>query len=286
MKTIAILTDFGTQDPFVGIMKGVIAKIAPDVRIIDISNHIPPGAIRQGALNLWQALPYFPESTVFLGVVDPGVGSERAAMLLQSNQHLFVGPDNGLFSYVSGVGDPAWRLENPELQISAGSTTFHGRDVFAPAAAHAAMGTAPDQFGRSLTSPTRLPALASSQPAPGSWDGEIVYADHFGNLLTSLGPWQRRGPNLVLGGSPGGDPSALEASFLSSWRRASVLLGDGRILASASTFSAIRENECAVLIGSSGLLELAAQGRSAAAILGLQPGDPVRLNLNLEMEAT
>ena len=146
-QPIVILTDFGTSDPFTGIMKGVIAGIAPDRPIIDLTNEIPPGDIRRAAVMLWQASPYFPAGSVFLTVVDPGVGTSRRPIFLKTRDHVFIGPDNGVFTFILGESFQAWELQNPRLTLQNPGMTFHGRDIFAPAAGYAALGTPGPEFG-------------------------------------------------------------------------------------------------------------------------------------------
>ncbi len=273
---IALLTDFGHRDPFVGIMKGVIAKIAPRAPLIDITHNIPPGDIQRAAVMLWQSKSFFPAGTIFLSVVDPGVGTHRRGMILQSEDHLFVGPDNGLFSFILEKQFEAWELLEPVFQLPQPGTTFHGRDIFAPAAAHAANGIEGTQFGPSITEIIQLPGprlhVKSNQI-----EGEILYNDQFGNLLTSLGKFisldQEKflfDPWLNLGTSLSKDVSIAK-------NQASLMLPDGQILPWVNTFADIPDGDCGMLVGSSGLVEIAAYRSRAADILKLSSGDPVTL---------
>ena len=184
---IVILTDFGTTDPFVGIMKGVLAKIAPKHPIIDLTHEIPPGDIQRGAIILWQSLPYFPEGSVFLAVVDPGVGTHRRPILLQTGGHIFIGPDNGLFSLILDDSHQAWELQNPRLTLPNPGMTFHGRDIFAPSAGYAARGIPGPEFGESVPDLKRIPLPQLDSPTLRAIHGQVLHADRFGNLLTSLG---------------------------------------------------------------------------------------------------
>ncbi len=273
-NTIAMLTDFGMRDPFVGIMKGVIGRINPQATMIDLSHQIPPGDIRQGAVALWQAQPYFPSGTVWLAVVDPGVGTRRRGMIAQSGGQIFVGPDNGVFSFALNADAQVWELSNPDFALPGPRMTFHGRDIFSPGAAHASLGIAGPEFGAPLSDWMRLPVPKLDTPAPGQWRGEILHADHFGNLLTSLGcffpfgenrfalhPWLRSAP-------------ATEVDF----SQIHVYLPDGRRLPWANTFGEIPPGQCAALIGSSGLVEIAANQQSAADSLGLDGGEEIILS--------
>ena len=123
---IALLTDFGDDDPFVGIMKGVIANIVPQAKMVDITHNIPPGDVRRGAVMLWQAIPYFPSGSIFLIVVDPGVGTTRRGIIAESGDHIFVGPDNGMFSFIGIENLPAWELTSHQFQLPGKGNTFHG----------------------------------------------------------------------------------------------------------------------------------------------------------------
>lgn len=186
---ITLLTDFGVADGYVGIMKGVMFGIAPSVQIVDLSHEIGPQDIRAGALILRSAIPFFPRATVHVAVVDPGVGSVRAAVVVQSCAgNFFVAPDNGLVApavEADGGAVGIWRIENPSYIRSMVSNTFHGRDVFAPAAAHLAIGIAAEQFGVRLPS---LTPLALPKPARSATcvRGEVIYVDRFGNLVTNI----------------------------------------------------------------------------------------------------
>ena len=273
---IALLTDFGQSDPFVGIMKGVIAKIAPHAPLIDITHIIPPGDVRRAAVMLWQSIRFFPGGTIFLSIVDPGVGTLRRGMILQTEDHLFVGPDNGLFSFILKKQFEAWELIDPKFQLPQPGTTFHGRDIFAPAAAHAANGIKGSQFGPSIAEIVRLPSprlhIKSNQI-----EGEILYSDQFGNLLTSLGKWISSDrekfffdPWLDLGASLSGDITIAK-------NQASLMLTNGHILSWVDTFADIPDGDCGMLVGSSGLVEIAAKRSRAADLLKLSSGDPVTL---------
>ena len=197
---ITLLTDFGTSDPYVGIMKGILGGISPESRLVDLTHHIPPGDIQRGAFALWQSSLDLPLGTIFLAVVDPGVGTERKAICLDCGGQRFIGPDNGLFSYLlHGKEYHAWELSNPAYQLSTPGTTFHGRDIFAPAAAYAANGISGDKFGNAVKSIQRLPEPRLELKGT-SLSGEILSTDRFGNLFTSLGRFQSNDSwDLILG---------------------------------------------------------------------------------------
>ena len=177
---IALITDFGENDPFVGIMKGVISKISPGIELIDITHNIPPGDIQRAAIMLWQSKPYFPPGSIFLTVVDPGVGTSRRGLIAFSDDHIYVGPDNGLFTFVLDTSSEQWELENREYQLPHPGTTFHGRDIFAPAAAYTAKGIFGSEFGPVITDIMRLPK-PHFRLSPHQIQGEILYKDRFGN---------------------------------------------------------------------------------------------------------
>jgi S-adenosylmethionine hydrolase len=245
-----------------------------------ISHAIPAGNILQAAVTLWQAVPYFPRSTIFLAVVDPGVGTSRKPIVRQANPGkqpapTFIGPDNGLFSLVAGPDYLTWELSNPNLALLNPGMTFHGRDIFAPAAAHIALGIPGSQFGRFVESPVALPLPRLELARPGELEGQILYADHFGNLLPSLGKFNLDlAENLCLSPWLPGRP---EDYFPLSQTRLELI--NGERLSFAATFAEIPEGKCAFIIGSSGLLEIAANQHSAAELLGLKTGDPVSLKM-------
>ncbi len=179
MPPIALLTDFGTRDPFVGVMKGVIAGIAPQTRVIDLGHDIPPFAVREASWVLQVSADYFPRGTVFVAVVDPGVGSGRRILLAKTARHLFLAPDNGLLGFLREAEFRA--VTDRRLFLKPVSNTFHGRDVFAPVAARLAKGMPPSRVGPPVASVVRLPATP----------GRVVWIDRFGNLVTDLPPGPR-----------------------------------------------------------------------------------------------
>ncbi|MBT3391397.1 MAG: SAM-dependent chlorinase/fluorinase [Chloroflexi bacterium] len=270
---IVLLTDFGTRDAFVGIMKGVIARINPAARMIDLNHNIPPGDIGRAALTLWQAADFFPKGSIFLSVIDPGVGTPRRAIIADNGTYRFVGPDNGSFSYVMSEDSPAWELANPQYMLTSPGMTFHGRDVFSPAAAHASLGVSPSSFGPAVPNPVRLPPPRLEITLEGSIHGEILHADHFGNLLTSLGQFTHT-PEGQLHLTPWASTTPKQNINPAQYR---VHLPDGRPLPWAKTFGEIPAGTCAALIGSTGLIEIAANRHSAAELLKLRDGDIVTI---------
>lgn len=238
MTPIALLTDFGLVDPYVGVMKGVIATLAPGVPVIDVTHGVPPQDVRVGALLLDAAWRYFPDGTVFVGVVDPGVGTARRPVVVRAVGRLFVGPDNGLFGLLP---DAEVREITAPWGLPSRSRTFHGRDLFAPVAARLARGARFEDVGPVVPDPTPL-----DLPAPTEGVGEVLYVDRFGNAVTNL---------------PGVDHGVLVVRNT----RAPVVRTYGEGAAGAPI----------ALTGSTGRLEVAIRDGDAARELGLAPGTVV-----------
>ena len=191
MKTIALITDFGTQDIYVGLMKGVIRGIYAEVDVIDVTHGITPQSVREGALALLHSYRYFPAGTTFLVIVDPGVGSTRRPLIVKAGGYTFIAPDNGILTYVMAElrQFQAHVLENPRYRLPNVSHTFHGRDIFAPAAAHLAAGVDITRFGPPVDEIVQLPQ-PTLEISDNRFVGEITHIDHYGNLVTSIG-WLR-----------------------------------------------------------------------------------------------
>lgn len=187
VKIITLTTDFGTKDWFVAAMKGVILKIAPEARIVDITHEIPPGDIRAGGFALASAFPYFPKGTVHVVVIDPGVGGRRRPIVVKSGGYYFIAPDNGVLSLALGRERAVTvrELSNRDLFHQPVSRTFHGRDIFSPVAAHLARGVAFAKTGRKLTHFQQINLPECSRTAQ-RVAGEVVYIDRFGNALTNI----------------------------------------------------------------------------------------------------
>lgn len=184
-RLITLTTDFGLSDPFVGIMKGVILGIAPKATLVDLTHQIEPQNIQQGALVLTSATPYFPKKTIHLAVVDPGVGSERRPIVVDTPKAIFVGPDNGLLTPAFSGKATAYELTESKYFLKPPSNTFHGRDVFAPVAAHFASGVKPSMMGKKINNPTLLD-LPSPELKNTGLHGQVIYTDRFGNLTTNI----------------------------------------------------------------------------------------------------
>jgi S-adenosyl-L-methionine hydrolase (adenosine-forming) len=254
---ITLTTDFGARDPWVGIMKGVILGICPAARLVDLSHVIGAQDVLDGALCLEAAVGFFPRGTIHLAVVDPGVGGTRRPMALQTGGQCYVGPDNGLFSLAlerDGGRVEAVELTAREYRLSPVSRTFHGRDIFAPAAAHLASGVPLERLGRAMTDPVRL-VLPSSRHEDGLVAGEVIGADRFGNLLTSVTEEDLAGLDGPLG--------------------LVVEIGGIRVGAPVIAYSDAPPGGVGAVVGSTGRLEVFVREGSAQAALGLGRGAPV-----------
>jgi S-adenosylmethionine hydrolase len=257
---ITLTTDFGLKDPFVGIMKGIIAKINPDASVVDLTHGIPPQDVLAAAMILRHATKYFPRGTIHVAVVDPGVGSTRRAVLLETNEAYFVGPDNGIFTFVceEGQAKRMIHLSNPNYYLQPTSATFHGRDIFAPVAAYLSLGVAPDAFGEPLSDCVQIswPSIVRSDR---SVAGEIVYIDGFGNLFSNIREQ---------------DLAELDR------RTITVALGAVTITGLASSYAAVEKRQPLALINSWGLLEIAANQDSAARLFHAGIGDRINVSVS------
>ena len=254
---ITLTTDFGLRDPFVGIMKGVLLSICPSVRLVDLTHDIPPQDVLAGGLALEAAAPFFPAGTVHLAVVDPGVGTARRPLAIRAGGSYLVGPDNGLFTFaLEGVGWTAVSLTAPEYRLPEVSRTFHGRDVFAPAAAYLASGVPLERLGPAVTDPERL-RRAGCRLEGGELVGEVLDADRFGNLLTSI-------PAARLAEIPGAAGIVLEVA-------------GRRLRGPVDAYAEGGDGEPAVIVGSTGRLEIYVKAGSARELLSAGRGTIVRV---------
>lgn len=259
MSIITLTTDFGAQDWFVGTMKGVILDLAPQVRLVDITHGIPPGDLRAGAFALAAACRFFPVGTIHVAVVDPGVGSERAAIAVRTTRAIFVGPDNGVLSWAlrTETIKDIRRLENPQLLLPEVSRTFHGRDVFAPVAARLSQSASFAKLGRRSRDYVRLPWPAVRRKGNGL-EGEVVHIDHFGNAITNL---------------PAESFPLATIAGLRVYRRGKLLCVVG------DCYQAVAPGQPVAVWGSGGYLEIAVNGGNAAERLKLKTGDPVAVGM-------
>jgi S-adenosylmethionine hydrolase len=257
-KIITLLTDFGTEDGYVGAMKGVILNGLPDGHLIDISHDIRPFDVHQAAYVLNNYAAYYPEGTIHIVVVDPGVGTHREGLVLHSNGRYFIGPNNGVFSYIyHNVDYNAWRIKEQKL-TSPVSPTFHGRDVFAPAAVRIGRGETPESFCQPFT---KLFSFIESpeQLAEGDYRLKIIHIDHFGNLILNFTKedWKTLG-------SPENIRVQINHSFVAGIKQ---------------TFGDVKEMELLITWDSQDFLQIAQNQGNAAKLLNKNPGDTVQMTI-------
>jgi len=260
---ITLTTDFGLTDHYVGVMRGVLLSRCPDARVVDITHEIAPFSLYGGAFAVDQAAPYFPEGTIHLVVVDPGVGTARKPLLVEAMGQIFIAPDNGVLSLIAARDGNlrAREIANRDLWLPSPSNTFHGRDIFAPVAAALASGAAqvPD-VGPELERIQLLPDLEPVLQEPGVWRGKVLNVDRFGNVITNF------------------KAANFKAKF-------SLRIGSREVRKFRQTFGDVKgdargdvhDTLCFVYEGSSGYLEVGMNRRSAAASLQVSPGDSMTL---------
>ncbi len=264
-KIITLLTDFGLKDVYVGIMKGVIAQINSTLKVIDLTHQIPPQNLFAARFCLQNAYPYFPPETVHIAVVDPGVGSTRRAIAIQLPNGFLVGPDNGIFSgvlenveieniiVVKLTNYDYWRTRTP-------STTFHGRDIFAPVGAHLASGVTLENLGEKINpeSLVKLP-LNNITFRDSAIEGYIQHIDHFGNIITNIPSSYIEGKNWSVMINNNEDFSSYQT------------------IASGNTYADCKPGRLIAIVGSHGFVEIAANGSSAQSQLNFEYGDKVQI---------
>jgi S-adenosyl-L-methionine hydrolase (adenosine-forming) len=248
---IALLSDFGTKDWFVASMKGVILSVNPRATIVDITHDIAPGDITAGAFNLFACHSWFPKGTIFVAVVDPGVGSKRAALAVKSGGFVFVGPDNGLFSLIldNYYKSDVRSIEKTRYFQKEISSTFHGRDIFAPAAAHLSLGAAFEKLGPKVKTTVCLPTMTAARASKKGVEGCVIYIERFGNAVTNI------------------------SSSLAS--QASRIRVKRRTIPLCSSYSDVAQGKPLAVIGSCGFVEISVNRGNAAQKMGLKIGDKV-----------
>ena len=267
MSVISILSDFGTDDEYVGVMKGVMLSISPSVSIVDITHQITPQDVHQAAYLIPAYYHFFPEGTVHIVVVDPGVGSQRDILAVNHREHFFIAPDNGVLTLLlnSEKSDTIIRVDNSDYFLEPLSSTFHGRDIFAVVGAHLSCGTKLDTLGArtNLQDIVRLEDLNCRVSQTGELMGKIVSIDRFGNLITNI------------------DSISL-ADFCqsSALKHPQVHIGSFVISGLSRTYSDAAPTEPLALIGSRNYLEIAVNGGNAKKTFKAHKGDPVRLTLS------
>lgn len=256
---LTLTTDFGLNDHYVGAMKAVILGISPDVRLVDISHEIPPQDIMAAAWVMRNAAMYFPPKTVHLVVVDPGVGTDRDPVIIEMEDQFFVGPDNGIFSLIADAFEySATKLTNPEYWEKRTSGTFHGRDIFAPVAAHLTKGIPVSNFGEKITEIVTYRWAIPIADKDGI-QGWIVHIDRFGNLISNI-------------------PKSMLVSILGN-RNFKIYVGNTILDEILPTFGAVHDGEPVAYIGSSDVLEIAINKGNAEEMLGVQKGAQISIVL-------
>lgn len=265
MAIVTLTTDFGYAEPYVGVMKGVMLGINRAITFVDLTHGVEARNIRQAAFALAYAAPWFPEGAIHLAVVDPGVGTQRKALVLEADGQYFVGPDNGIFTLVMARAG-TWRaheIAHSELSLPEISGTFHGRDVFAPAAAWISRGGVPlEAFGPPVAAPERLAQTHAMRSAGNLIEGEVVHTDHFGNAITNISR------ELV-------EQMARE---LEPDDGLEIIVGSMTAPGLVKTYSDAPDSTSLwATFSSGGAIELFVRGGSAARLFGLKAGDHVEV---------
>ncbi|MBN1452559.1 MAG: SAM-dependent chlorinase/fluorinase [Anaerolineales bacterium] len=265
MTVLSITTDFGLTNGFVGVMKGVIYGIAPDVKIVDISHLISAQNVPEGAYAMWRAVPFFPSGSVHIGVVDPGVGTERRPIGARLGDQYFIAPDNGLLTPLildakrNGEAVEFVHLDNTKYWLPKVSNTFHGRDIFAPTGAHLAAGVSLRELGTPITDPVRLD-MPRPEKTENGWLAHVTIIDIFGNLTTDL-------PAEALALSPQGEGR----------RDVLIRIRDHEIDGIVESYGHRQAGDLVAVVDSEYYIEIAVVNGSAARILGAQVGDVVEV---------
>ena len=260
---VALLTDFGSQDHYVGAVKGAVLAACSGATLVDVVHDLPAHDVATAAFALAASYRAFPGGTVFLAVVDPGVGSQRRSLALEAGGYRFVGPDNGIFTLVLAEQPQAriHEITNAGLFRYDVSSTFHARDVFGPVAGRLANGMPLDQVGPPVADAVVFQMEPVRQISPAEWEARVIHVDRFGNLTTNLVKGEL---DLILA-TVGGDPTEI------------VAVVEGIVLPFVRTYADMPEGEACALLGSSGRLEVAVHRGNASRLLGANCGAPVRL---------
>lgn len=264
---IALLSDFGLKDPYVAEMKGIILSVCRKATLVDVSHNVSKFDVREGAFMLARSAPYLPKGTVNLAVVDPGVGSDRRAIVVEGKRNLYVGPDNGLLMLASSMEGirSVYEIRNKALMLSKVSRTFHGRDVFAPVTAHLAKGVPPKEVGPKILD-YFVPNFATPEVRGASLVGEVMYVDGFGNAVTNI-------PERFVRMTRMHDGDNLKVSLGErSWK-----------VGLCGSYEEGTPGNPLAIIGSAGFLEFAEKQGSATKLMKIKVGDPVRVDLVTRM---
>jgi S-adenosylmethionine hydrolase len=249
---VALLTDYGLQDSYVGVMKGALLSANPEARIVDLTHEVPPQDIREGARVLTAARGYFPDGTIFVAVVDPGVGSERDIVGVETDRQIFLAPDNGLLGFLGDSVQRIVRISESEYFLKPLSRTFHGRDIFAPIAGRLSRGADLAQFGPPLKALSTLPASEPRRGADGGVQGEVLAIDRFGNLITNI-----------------------PASMLPEGSEVRISVGRKVLRKLSRSYADAPKGDLLALVGSTGHLEISVNQGDASKAARIRRGDRV-----------
>ncbi len=262
-KVITLLTDFGTRDPYVASMKGVILGINPEAKIVDITHQIPPQDILEAAYTLFASYKYFPKGTIHIIVVDPGVGSRRRIIALKTEDYIFIAPDNGVLSLVLQKEKVKVKeiieITNKKYFLKPVSDTFHGRDIFSPVAAHLSKGVPLRNFGKRIEKIKEL-KITTSEMKKGKLIGRIIHIDRFGNLVTNI---DRE------------IPSKLKIKN----EKVKIEIGKRKIVGIKRSYVSVKRGELLALFGSSGFLEISVNLGNASKVLGVKRGEKIEVEI-------
>ncbi|MBI2556260.1 MAG: SAM-dependent chlorinase/fluorinase [Planctomycetes bacterium] len=281
-RVITLLTDFGNQDAYVGIMKGVIAGINPFANIVDICHSISPQDIFSGAYLLYTSYKYFPRKTIHVAVVDPGVGSRRNIICVEAKNYFFLAPDNGILSFIIQNEKPKsiFRITNNKYFLSSLSNTFHGRDVFAPVAAYLSLGVRPQKMGIKINQLKQLDMPKPVHKKTGQVEGQIIYIDRFGNLITNikkeyLVKWVGGQKSEVGSQKPDTCKKASKEKILSQRDTMETTIGMKKIVGLSKTYTDAKPGEPLVLFGSAGFLEVSINQGNAQKYFKVDKGSKI-----------
>ncbi len=254
---ITLTTDFGIEDDYVGLMKGVIHSINPNVRVIDLTHYIPPQDVEWAAYMLYYSFGYFPEGTIHVVVVDPGVGSSRPIKLVRLEGHYFLTPDNGVMTKMAGQYRPQEirTITNRQYFLADISNTFHGRDIFAPVAAHLSKGISTKKFGDASREVKTL-SLPEAQIKTGEIHGHIIHIDRFGNLITNI-------------------EQQMVNQLSQSYSELSIHLSNRSLSGIKNSYAEAGEGNLLAIFGSKGLLEVSVNKGSVADVLNVKKDDTI-----------
>ncbi len=265
---IALLTDFNWHNWYLGVMKGVILGINPKVRIVDLCHEVSSNDVREGSFILVNSYKYFPKGTVFLCVVDPGVGGKRKNLIVKTERYFFVGPDNGILSSIfeEGKVQKVYHVEPGKYTLELHGSTFYGRDIFAPIATHLTLGVLPEKMGEELKSVLIVPAIKPFINEKGEISGRAVYVDAFGNIITNVGE------KYLSAVFPGTIP----------WDSCRIRVAGKRIKGIKSYYKQGEEGKLMALVNSWGYVEIAVNRGSAFEYLGLTEKKSLEIFLTSE----